>query len=183
MRRALAAAALALTTGYLVGCATHTPPLIGVDLAAQPSPTDVGTPQRITIPGLHTDAPIVPVGLQSDGQLQVPAVQEVGWYRGSPDPGVTGPALLAGHVNWDGTPGAFARLAELKPGDQITVTGSKGAASFTVVTVATEPKPQVDWRTVLANVPDPELVLVTCGGTVSGHDYSDNVIVHAREQM
>lgn len=144
----------------------------------------MGVPQRLTIPGMHVDAPVVQVGLQRDGQLEIPAVSEVGWYKGSPDPGVTGPSLLAGHVNWDGTPGAFAHLAELKPGDTITVTGSKGTARFTVVTVATQAKAQIDWRAVLANVPDPEIVLVTCGGPLdaTGHNYTDNVIVKAREQ-
>lgn len=154
------------------------------DLAAPPTqasaPTDVGTPQRITIPALHVDAPIVPEGLQADGQLQIPDVHQVGWYKGSPDPGNTGPSLLAAHVDWSGTPGIFVRLAELKPGDTITVTGTKGSATFAVTTVATEPKPQVDWRTVLANVPDAEIIAVTCGGTVTDHQFSNNVIVRAR---
>lgn len=167
----------------LAGCSTAGPapdgaPAAGAITAAVLA-RDVGTPQRITIPALHVDAPITAVGLQPSGQLEVPDVHQVGWYRGSPDPGVIGPSLLAGHVNFNGTPGAFSHLADLKPGDAVTITGSRGVAMFQVSTTTTQPKPQVDWPTVLANVADPEIVLVTCGGAVSDHEYADNVIVHA----
>lgn len=176
-------ALLGLLCALLAGCATPT--------AGQASPASltgpttsqapVGVPQRISIPALHVDAPIVPVGLDPAGALEVPDVHEVGWYTASPHPGETGPALLAGHVNWSGTPGAFARLAQLNAGDEVTVATTTGPTSFRVTSVTTQPKTGIDWRQVLADRPDPELVLVTCGGRLdhATRSYESNVIARA----
>lgn len=180
---ALTAALLALVAGCSVPTAGTAAPadLTGPTNAPALLSHDVGTPTRVTIPALHVDAPVVPEGLQPDGQLAIPDVHQVGWYRGSPDPGAIGPSLLAGHVDYSGVDGAFFHLADLHPGDTIQVTGTKGSATFRVVTVATEPKATIDWRQVLANVPDAELLAITCGGPLdsTGHNYTDNIILRA----
>ena len=65
------------------------------------------------IPALGVDTAIIPVGVDDNGQLDIPEdVQTVGWYRFGPAPGATqGSAVLTGHVD-DYRQGAGA-LADL----------------------------------------------------------------------
>jgi hypothetical protein len=50
----------------------------------------------------------------------------IGWYALGPAPGAVGPATLAAHVNLNGVQGTFARLHELKQGDEVTVRRADG---------------------------------------------------------
>lgn len=150
-------------------------------------------PATIAIPRLHVVDDVVPVGIcakkaepkcSGADELEVPDVHQVGWYRGSPRPGATGPALLAGHVNWHGTSGSFARIGELRAGDEITVTDKAGGVHrFVVRAVEQFAKADYDQHmpALLANTSGPELRLVTCSGDLVGHDYLDNTVVSAEE--
>jgi len=150
-------------------------------------------PVSIAIPRLHVVDDVVPVGIcakkaepkcSGADELEVPNVHQVGWYRGSPKPGAIGPALLAGHVNWHGTPGSFARIGELRAGDEITVTDKAGAVHrFVVSSVEQFAKADYDEHmpALLANTARPELRLVTCSGELVGHDYLANTVVSAEE--
>lgn len=150
-------------------------------------------PVSIAIPRLRVSDDVVPVGIcakkaepkcSGADELEVPDVHQVGWYRGSPRPGATGPALLAGHVNWHGTAGSFARIGTLRDGDEITVTDKAGSVHrFEVYAVKQFAKANYDANmpTLLANTDSPELRLVTCSGDLVGHDYQDNTVVSAKE--
>ena len=150
-------------------------------------------PASIAIPRLRVSDEIVPVGIcarkaepkcSGADELEVPDVHQVGWYRGSPRPGATGPALLAGHVNWHGTAGSFARIGTLRKGDEITVTDKAGGVHrFEVYAVKQFAKANYDANmpTLLANTDSPELRLVTCSGDLVGHDYQSNTVVSAKE--
>ena len=104
----------------------------------------VGAPLRLQIPAIGVDAPIVPVGLRSDGAMEVPPAAEVGWYRLGPRPGEPGSAVLAGHIDFDGRPGAFFELLSIPPGAEIIVTGDLSSRRYVVTAREQIPKAEVD---------------------------------------
>ncbi len=143
-------------------------------------------PTSISIPAIGVHATFVQLGLAPDGSVEVPSgVTHVGWYRLGPAPGEIGPALVLGHVDSASSgPGVFFKLGALSNGDRITVTRADGrAASFNVYAVREYPKDDFPALTVYGNTTDPQLRLITCGGSfdrASGH-YRSNVVVFARE--
>jgi sortase (surface protein transpeptidase) len=108
---------------------------------------------------------------------------DAGWYSQGPTPGALGPAVIAGHVTWNGAREVFYRLGTLRRGDQVTVTREDGkTAVFTVSRVARFSKSRFPTRAVYGQIDHAGLRLITCGGTydASGHTYLDNVVVFAR---
>jgi hypothetical protein len=96
---------------------------------------------------------------------------------------VLGPAVIAGHVTWDGAPAVFHRLGTMRRGDQMTVTRKDGkTAVFTVTRVARFSKSRFPSRAVYGPIDHAGLRLITCGGTYDAarHRYLDNVVVFAR---
>ena len=139
-------------------------------------------PVRLRIAAIGVDSTLMELGLKSDGTMQVPPSGfPAGWYTGAPTPGELGPAIIAGHIDWNG-PGVFYDLHKLKPGDQIVVTRKDGSSPvFRVSRVATFPKGQFPTDMVYGNIDHPGLRLITCGGTFnkqSGH-YEDNIVAFA----
>lgn len=117
------------------------------------------------------------------GALQVPATAEaMGWWADGPRPGEAGAAVVVGHVDLNGRPGVFARLARAEPGNVVTVVKSDGAqVRYRVVSVAQYAKRRFPGDAVYQPVAGAELRLITCGGRFdprTGH-YEDNVVVHA----
>lgn len=148
-----------------------------------PAPPAVGVPVSITISALGVTDEVVPVGLAPDGSMQVPDVSESGWWRLGPKPGDIGSAVVVSHVNYRGVAGALGRIGELKPGALVTVKDASGVErTFVTDTVTQIPKSQYAARTVplvFGKVSTPELKIVTCSGTVTNHQYSDNTILAA----
>lgn len=182
MRRFL----LALVAGLLlVGCGAFPvatgPDALSVPAAAAPAAQPLDSPARVEIPVLGVVDELVPVGLAPDRSMEVPAVDEVGWYEPGVRIGDIGPAVLAGHVNWDGTPGSFERLGELTPGDEIIVSDADGRQlTFEVYEKREFPKTEFDTAFVFGNRTSPELIAVTCSGPVRDHSYLHNTAVAAR---
>lgn len=101
---------------------------------------------------------------------------------GAPTPGELGPAIIVGHVDWDG-PGVFFDLHRVAVGDEIVVTRLDGSVAIFEVT-DTEEYPKDEFPTVLVfgELDYSGLRLITCGGTFNrktGH-YEDNVVVFAK---
>jgi len=136
----------------------------------------------IEIPAVGVDASVVPVGLLADRTMEVPAVDQAGWYEPGPRPGEAGPAVIVGHVDSRRGPAVFFRPQELRPGDRIVVGLDGGAArSFLVERVERQPKEDLPVGRIWNRTDRPVLRLITCGGSFdrgSGH-YRDNVIVNA----
>ncbi|BCY09690.1 class F sortase [Actinoplanes sp. L3-i22] len=140
-------------------------------------------PTRVVIPALDVDVPLTGLGQQSDGTMQVPTdAKTVGWYTKAPTPGALGPAVLAGHVDYQNRPGTFNKLTTLKAGDSINVDRADGSmAMFTVVKVARYAKAKFPTNAVYGAINRAGLRLITCGGnfdTAAGH-YEDNIVVYA----
>jgi len=141
-------------------------------------------PVWLTIPAIGVKAPIIELGLNPDGTLQVPSTTTVvGWYTGSPRPGAIGSAVIAGHVDSRAGPGVFFWLRTVRPGERIYVRRADGTlAVFTVTRVQMYAKARFPTATVYGPVPDAELRLITCGGTFdyARGSYLSNVVVYAR---
>ncbi len=151
-----------------------------------PAGLPASKPVRVNIPALDIAQPTIQLRLAPDGTMEVPIGPEpVGWFAESPTPGEIGPAVLAGHLTWNGVDGVFRHLQTLKPGDEIVVTRADGSRPrFEVTEVAQYPKDEFPTARVYANTPGPQLRLITCAGDYSpgSHDYSDNVVVYATMQ-
>jgi hypothetical protein len=141
-------------------------------------------PVHLTLPTLRVDLPVDPVGVQEDGQMEIPPhAERAGWYRFGPVPGdAVGTAVIAAHVDSIASAGLgpFARLRDLAPGDPVDVALADGSVvHFAVADVSQVPKTDVTWPDVFDREGAPRLVLVTCGGKWQPkvRHYSDNVIV------
>lgn len=140
-------------------------------------------PVSVTIPAIGVHNPVVNLGLQPNGSLQVPlSTGVVGWYTGSPRPGAAGSSVLAGHVDSRSGPAVFYWLSRLRAGDRVYVSRADGTmAVFSITKVQTYAKDAFPTAAVYGPTPDPELRLITCGGTFdaeSGH-YLSNVVAYA----
>ncbi|MFI1989781.1 class F sortase [Actinoplanes sp. NPDC020271] len=142
-------------------------------------------PERLTIPELKVDAPVLDVGLAADGTVDVPPLKrhnEVGWFDGGPTPGQFGPALFVGHADTRTGESVFHDLGKLKPKQLIEVGRADGTvAVFEVNSVEHYDKDRLPVHRVYGDYSRPSLRLMTCGGTWLGGDqgYSDNVVVYA----
>jgi hypothetical protein len=197
----LSAGLLAAGAGMVGLVMAHVSSAPSARLAARPSPVAVPSgrtllpvslsavapapkPVWLTIPALGVKAPIVTLGLNRNGTLQVPSsTTVVGWYTNSPRPGATGSAVIAGHVDSRSGPGVFFWLRTMRRGERIYVRRADGTlAVFTVTAVRTYAKARFPTATVYGPVPDAELRLITCGGTFdyARGSYLSNVVVYAR---
>jgi sortase (surface protein transpeptidase) len=139
---------------------------------------------NVTIPAIGVDAPTELLGRDSSGALLPPtSFTDTGWYAAGVLPGEVGPAVIAGHIDSIGAPAVFARLDRLQPGAEVFVTLSTGAKLTFVVDHSIQvSKSAFPTRQVYGPTPDPELRLITCGGTFNpaiGH-YDDNIVVFAK---
>jgi LPXTG-site transpeptidase (sortase) family protein len=145
----------------------------------------VAEPVALTIPAIGVSTSLVHLGLTSSGTLQVPPTTTVaGWYTGSPRPGATGSAVIAGHIDSHLGPGIFFRLSQLTSGDRVYIRRADGTlAVFKVTEVQMYAKDNFPTAAVYGPAPDPELRLITCGGTFdySTRSYLSNTVVYATE--
>ena len=141
-------------------------------------------PVSLAIPDLDVRTRLVDLGLDSRGELEVPQdPARAGWFSRGAAPGALGPAVVAGHVTWDGVPAVFHRLGTLRRGAHVWVTRADGrTVLFTVTRVAQFSKSAFPTEAVYGPVDHAGLRLITCGGTydTARHRYLDNVVVFAR---
>ena len=130
-------------------------------------------PVSISIPAIGVHSRLLYVGLNRDGTIQVPPLDdppltsEAAWYKYSPAPGQPGPAIIEGHVDSAGSgPSVFFRLGALMPGDLVNITlADHQVAVFKVTGVRAYPKDRFPTRTVYGNTDNAALRLITCGGS------------------
>ena len=140
-------------------------------------------PVSVSIPRIGVRSKLVPLGLKR-GVMETPRPADVGWYSRGPSPGALGPAVIAGHVTWNG-PAVFYRLGTMRRGDQVSVTRKDGkTAVFTVTRVTQFSKSRFPTRAVYGPIDHAGLRLITCGGTYdkARSRYLDNLVVFAKLQ-
>jgi LPXTG-site transpeptidase (sortase) family protein len=156
-----------------------------IEAAPTQGAASVAEPVSLVIPSIGVTSALVHLGLTSGGALQVPPTPAVaGWYTGSPRPGSIGSAVIAGHIDSATGPGIFFRLSQLQRGDRVYVKRADGTlATFEVTQVQSYAKDDFPTAAVYGPVPDPELRLITCGGTFdyATRSYLSNTVVYAKE--
>lgn len=156
-----------------------------VKAAAVAPPLAASAPVRIAIPAIGVRAPVMRLGRNSDGTVQVPPLNDhnlAGWYGGSVTPGQRGSSVILGHVDDYAGPSVFFAVKTLVRGDKIDVIRADGAtAAFAVDGVQKVAKALFPASTVYGNTSYPSLRLVTCGGPfdASNGQYRDNIVVYA----
>lgn len=151
----------------------------------QVRPLKRSVPVRIRIPAIGVNAPVMEVGLNPDGTVQVPPLADhnlTGWYKYGPTPGQRGASVILGHVDSVTGLSAFFKLKNLRKGDRIYVRLADGrTAVFVVDGLQRTAKTSFPTAAVYGRVRYPGLRLITCGGPfdlATGH-YEDNIIVYA----
>ncbi|MEV5175548.1 class F sortase [Streptomyces flaveolus] len=149
-----------------------------------PRPLPRSRPTSFRVPSLGVDAPITPLRLDRNRELETPPVdrpQLVGWYQGGPTPGEAGTAVAVGHRDTRTGPAVFAGLAQVKPGKPIEVARADGrTAVYSVDRVKVYDKTGFPDEEVYGPTGRPELRVLTCGGLFSRRTgYTSNVVVFA----
>jgi sortase (surface protein transpeptidase) len=157
----------------------------GVSGRAYAAALAASVPVRIVIPAISVDAPMMKLGLNPNGTIEVPPLDDhnlAGWYTGSVTPGQSGASVIVGHVDsWSGG-SVFYKVKTLHAGDVVDVIRADGStAIFTVDGLQKSPKVAFPTRAVYGNPGYPALRLITCGGpfNASTGEYLDNIIVYA----
>ena len=168
-------------TGQAAGV-TRTTEVIDFPVGSWPR-LPLSPPVRLEIPAIGVSSPLVRLGLNRDGTMQVPGDFEVaGWFTGAPQPGQLGPAVIAGHVDSRTGPAVSHRLRELRPGDQIRVVrADRRVVRFEVESLASYPKQELPDDRVFGATTAPALRLITCAGAFDRamDSYRDNLVVSA----
>ncbi|MFH8463482.1 class F sortase [Streptomyces sp. NPDC017991] len=141
-------------------------------------------PDRVRIPSIRVDAPLMGLGLSPQGSLDVPPAARknlAGWYEAGTAPGEKGTAIVAGHVDNAEGPAVFYRLGALRKGSTIEVGRRDGSvALFSVDAVEVYDARDFPDERVYGAAGRPELRVITCGGGYSaGTGYQGNVVVFA----
>lgn len=167
---------------------TDVPPVDGEPVAQGDAPAGLArsAPTTIEIPRIGVNAPLMSLGTNPDGTVQVPPLEkadQAGWYEPGASPGETGNAVIVGHVDSAKLgPAVFFDLGSLVPGDTITVGRADGQpVAFRVDSVKSYPKTSFPTELVYGPNDRPGLRVVTCGGQFDEtvRSYPDNVVVFA----
>jgi LPXTG-site transpeptidase (sortase) family protein len=151
--------------------------------AAQPLPYAV--PNRVRIPAIQVDAPMIPVGLDAEGWVDAPPAEDpnlAGWFTGAVSPGEKGTAVVVGHVDNQQGPAVFYGLGALKKGNRVEIARGDGkTAVFEIYGIEVFEKNNFPGDRVYASKGAPELRVITCGGGFSQQNgYDGNVVAFAR---
>ncbi|MFD5938110.1 class F sortase [Streptomyces griseus] len=160
---------------------------LGAELPPAHEPLDAAAPERVEVPSVGIEAPVIARGLDRDGAIDPPPYgmpKTAGWYGDGTEPGAKGAALFVGHVDTDTEPAVFYGLSAVKPGARIEVARTDGSvAEFTVEDVRLVPRTRFDAQQAYGPREDgrAELRLITCGGTYDHRtrSYTANVVVSA----
>lgn len=143
-----------------------------------------GKPNRISIPALEVAVPVVPIGL-TDGRLVPPAdPQTLGWWRDGAIPGAArGSAILTGHSVATGG-GALDDLEDLRAGDPVTITTTRGEIEYRTTEVVYYSRAEVSsLADILFSQTVPgRLVLSTCSN-FDGVSYRGNTLAFAEPRQ
>ncbi|MEU5715655.1 class F sortase [Streptomyces sp. NPDC020403] len=160
---------------------------LGAPLPPAHEPLGGAAPQRVEIPSIGVEAPVVRRALDGEGAIEPPPFgtpNAVGWYADGTEPGTAGTALFVGHVDTETEPAVFYGLSTAQPGQKVRVSRSDGTvAEFTIDDVQVFTRKRFDAEKAYGPRRDgrAELRLITCGGTYdrASHAYTANVVVSA----
>lgn len=174
--------------------ATVTPrptPAVEVPIAAAtPLPARLPVPPvRVVAASIDVDIPVVPVGVEAGGFMELPVDPAIGgWYRFGADPAASdGNIVISAHVDAPQYPiGPLSRLRDLPAGEIVEVTDAAGEVRrYQVQSVTYYPKADLPVDELFARSGTRNLVLITCGGQFDSRTgrYADNVVAIATPIM
>jgi LPXTG-site transpeptidase (sortase) family protein len=191
----LGTAAAVVATSLLLGstAATETSDAESATTTVAPTPSDASSrtvaqalkrspPTGIKIPAIGLTSSLMKLGLTADGSLEVPpGATPAGWFTGAPTPGELGPAIVAGHISYNGIDGVFHDLHSLDTGDKVFVDRRDGkVATFRVTRIESFEKSKFPSELVYGNVDDAALRLITCDNfNADTGAYRSNLVVFA----
>ncbi|KOV64661.1 class F sortase [Streptomyces sp. MMG1121] len=154
-------------------------------LGSAPAPLAFSAADRVRIPAIQVDAPVMPVGLDTDGWVSAPPpgnANLAGWFTGAVSPGENGTAVVVGHVDNQQGPAVFYGLGALKKGNRVDILRKDGkTAVFEIYGIEVFSKANFPGDRVYSSKGTPELRVITCGGGFSKQNgYDGNVVVFAR---
>lgn len=154
-------------------------------LGRTPAPLAFAVPDRVRIPAIRVDAPVMSVGLDADGWVGAPPPEDpnlAGWFTGGVSPGEKGTAVVVGHVDNTLGPAVFYGLGALRKGNRVEVSRMDGkTAVFEIYGIEVFEKNNFPGDRVYASKGAPELRVITCGGGFSkANGYDGNVVAFAR---
>lgn len=158
---------------------------VPIQIAEAAEPVVPVVPTHLDIPNARVHAEVVPVGVTATNNLDVPPnFIQAGWYQYGAKPGEKGNAVLDGHVdNGASIDGVFKHLRDLKPGDDIYVTGANGVAlTFKVIDSAVYETKKFPSDSIFnQNDGRALLKIITCHGTYvpSVNTYDHRLVVTA----
>jgi len=150
----------------------QTPSSTAAALAPTATLSPLYPPDRVVIPAIHLDSPVVPIGwhvVEENAQrysVWEVADNVVGWHKTSSYPGQKGNMVLNGHHNIKGE--VFRYLIDLEIGDQVTVYAQGRVYTYAVTEKrilkekGEPPEVRLDNARWIAPTPDERLTMVTC---------------------
>ena len=151
----------------------------------EPTPEPSSAPiERFLIPKIKVDAPMVILGVDSEGVMQDPkGPEEVAWYNFSAQPGWGGNAVFAGHVDYRNYGAAvFWDLRKLVLGDEIKLRLTDGTSYTYKVTSTVEYKAdEAPVQEIVGPTEKESVTIITCIGTFnsSTREYDKRLVVRA----
>jgi len=123
-------------------------------------------PSRLHIPSIKLDAPIVPVGILDNGQMDVPQSSDiVGILEPGIMPGELGTAIMAGHVDSKTGPAIFYPLKKLNSGDQVLIFNEEGQQLvYEVTSIESYLTSEAPLDKIFGDTDQSLLNLITCTG-------------------
>ena len=170
-------------SGNLAEAVSDAAPTTAEEVA--PAAIAAGSPYawRIEIPSIGVGAPMISLGLDAGGTMEVPNDGfTVGWYQFTAAPGASGNAVVAAHVDYRGASGVFQRLSSLAEGDQVSMQVEGHTVTYVVDSVTLVRPELADVAAIIgAREGAATLTLITCGGNWDSarRDYDHRVIVTA----
>lgn len=143
-----------------------------------------GEPRHLELPSVGAAGCVVNVGVDQNDRIAVPGnIHLAGWFVDSVAPGDRGNSIVDGHVVGRSGDGIFARLHDLRPGDEVRIELGGGEIrrfvvravdAYSVAETAAEQFRQLDGV-------ERQLTLITCGGDydAAGGGYDRRVVVRA----
>jgi LPXTG-site transpeptidase (sortase) family protein len=147
---------------------------------AGPFPTD----GSIVLPTLGVDAPIVKVGVGTDGTMVVPTnARDVAWLDQGGIPGDTNNVVLAGHISYSRRAGSFFRLRELAKGDAITVAMDGKHYKYKVAWNCFFDRNTSFAGQIMGKTNVPSVTLISCGGVFDSRARTHTQRIAVRAEM
>jgi LPXTG-site transpeptidase (sortase) family protein len=117
--------------------------------------------ERLRIPKIGVDAPVIVLGLDQDGVMETPPdAWNVGWYDFSVQPGGGSNAVFAGQS----TPGpaVFTSLHNLTHGDRVEARMSNGTTIAYSVASLQNVGPETNPQPIVGPAQNDQLTLIAC---------------------